>query len=196
VEAYDPTANAWTSQIGITLARLGLGAATAPFTGEVYAVGGLNGSTYYTAVEAYLPPGGAPPPTATATSTPTRTSIPTRTSTPTATPYPRPNVGVQVAPGGGTLQTTITARDAGCAQGNNQLQALQFTRLTNATVDVGSPLITTVASPTTIPLPAHPATIPLTVHRTTSGQAATVELVVTDGCRAWPTFIGGGPGAF
>ncbi|HEY7059868.1 MAG TPA: choice-of-anchor Q domain-containing protein [Chloroflexota bacterium] len=132
----------------------------------------------------------------TATASPAITNTPTRAPTPTATPYPRPNVGVQVAPGGGTLQTTITARDAGCAQGNNQLQSLQFTRLTNATVDVGSPPLATVARPTTVPLPAHPATMPLTAHRTSASQAVTVELTVTDGCGAWPTFVGGGPNAF
>jgi hypothetical protein len=36
----------------------------------------------------------------------------------------------------------------------------------------------------------------LTVHRQAAGQAATVELTVTDGCGQWPTFLGGGPGAF
>jgi hypothetical protein len=30
----------------------------------------------------------------------------------------------------------------------------------------------------------------------TDGQASTVELVVTDGCGDWPTFVGGGPNAF
>ncbi|HEY7060382.1 MAG TPA: choice-of-anchor Q domain-containing protein [Chloroflexota bacterium] len=134
------------------------------------------------AVEVQLPP----------TATPTRTPPP-----PTATPYPRPNVAVQVAPSAGTLQTTIAARDAGCAGGNNQLQSVQVTRLTNATVDVATAPVTTVSSArTTVSLPAHPATIGLTVHRLTPGQAATVELIVTDGCGAWPTFVGGGPTAF
>src|SRR5262249_37781052 len=141
-------------------------------------------------------------PTATATATSTHattaTATPTQspTSAPTATPYPRPNVGLLVAPSTGLPQAPAMARDAGCAQGNNQLQALQFTRVTNATVDVGSPVIATVATPTTVPLPTHPPSISLTVHRTASGQATTVELVVTDGCGTWPTLIGGGPGAF
>jgi hypothetical protein len=30
----------------------------------------------------------------------------------------------------------------------------------------------------------------------TNGTAATAELTVTDGCGDWPTFVGGGPGAF
>jgi CSLREA domain-containing protein len=156
-------------------------------------------------------------PTATTTSTPTRTPAATITSTPsntptatitpspsttstptpTATPFPQPNVGVAVTPSGGTLETTIMARDAGCAQGNGQLVALRFTRLTNATVDVATVPATTVSTaPTTIALPSRPASIQLTVHRGTAGQAATVELTVTDGCGSWPTFVGGGPSAF
>ena len=95
------------------------------------------------------------------------------------------------------LQTTITARDAGCAGGNNQLLSVQVTKLTNATVDVATAPVTVVTTaPTTVNLPAHPATLGLTVHRVTAGQAATVELTVTDGCGSWPTFVGGGPSAF
>jgi hypothetical protein len=128
-----------------------------------------------------------------------RGSSPLRTTSPTvtATPYPRPAVGVQVAPGGGTLQATITARDAGCAGGNNLLQSLQFTRLANATVDVATaPVSTVTTTPTTVSLPSHPPSIQLTVHRVTAGQAATVELTVTDGYGSWPTFVGGGANAF
>jgi fibronectin-binding autotransporter adhesin len=135
-------------------------------------------------------------PTATATPTPSRTPTPTATATSAATPFPRPAVGVQGVPGGGVLQATITARDASCSQGNNQLLSLRFTRLANATVDVATSPITPVATPTTVTLSTHPASIGLTVHRPTAGQAATVELVVTDGCGDWPTFVGGGPNAF
>jgi hypothetical protein len=147
------------------------------------------------------PPTSTPTPTLTPTRTPTPTATPTRTATvpptPSPTPFPIPNVGVQVTPGGGTLQTTITARDAGCAQGNNQLFSLQFTRLANATVDVATSPVTTVsAAPTTATLSGHPPSIQLTVRRPASGQAATVELTVTDGCGTWPTFVGGGPTAF
>jgi hypothetical protein len=135
----------------------------------------------------------APSPTPTPTVTPTRTATPTITPT----PFPRPNVGVQVAPGGGTLHTTITARDAGCAGGNSQLQSIRITRLTNATVDVATSPVTSVSTaPQTVPLPSLPASIALTVHRVTPGQAATVELTVIDGCGVWPTFVGGGPSAF
>jgi CSLREA domain-containing protein len=142
-----------------------------------------------------------PPTGATATATATATAPPTRTPTPTATPFPRPAVGVQVAPDATNhvLQVTLTARDAGCNNNtqNNQVLSLQFTRLANATVDVATtPPTTVTAAPTTVPLPSHPPTVQLTVHRQAAGQAATVELTVTDGCGQWPTFLGGGPGAF
>jgi N-acetylneuraminic acid mutarotase len=135
--------------------------------------------------------------TATATPSPTATTTATSTATPSATPYPRPGVGVGVTPAGGTLQATITARDAGCAQGNNQLQAIRVTRLVNATVDVATVPVTAISTaPQSVPLPSHPAAIPLMVHRVMPGQATSVELVVTDGCGDWPTFVGGGPSAF
>lgn len=113
------------------------------------------------------------------------------------TVLPRQNVGVQVTPGGGVLHTSIVARPVSCIGGNAQLLSLQFTRLTNATVDVGPPAsVTITTTPTTVNLPTHPSTISFTVHRITPGQAVTVELTVTDGCGTWKTFVGGGPGAF
>ncbi|HEY7062608.1 MAG TPA: hypothetical protein VII06_14095 [Chloroflexota bacterium] len=137
--------------------------------------------------------------TSTATVTRTPTSTPTATSTvtpsPTPTAIPTPVVGVGVTPTAGQLQTTITARAAGCNP-NSQLQALRFTRLANATVDVPGVGTITAPSATPIPLAGHPASIILTVHRVTSGQPTTVEATVTDGCGDWPTLFGGGPGAF
>jgi hypothetical protein len=153
-------------------------------------------------------------PTATATGTalavpsPTRTrtltsiALPTgtvtRTATAAATPFPQPNVGVQVAPGNGGLQTMLTARDAGCNSNpqSRQLVALRFTRLANATVDVPGVGTIAASSAMPIPIPGHPAALTLTVHRVVAGQAATLEFVVTDGCGDWPTFVGGGPSAF
>jgi hypothetical protein len=107
-------------------------------------------------------------------------------------------VGVQVAPSGGTLQTTIRARDAGCANNsqNNQLHALQFTRLTNATVEVSTAPGAPVTAPSTVTLASRPGSVGLLVRRVTAGQPASVELSITDGCGSWPTFVGGGPTAF
>ena len=73
---------------------------------------------------------------------------------------------------------------------------MQFTRLSNASVAVATAPPTLVTGPTTVPLSGQPATLGLTVQRVANGQAATVELTVTDGCGEWPTFVGGGPNAF
>jgi hypothetical protein len=183
------------------------------YTNEYYdtQTNGTSGN-WHTRVGSFKFPscGTSPTPTATQTRTPTptrtSTATPTRTPTPTITPtpFPRPAVGVQVSPGGGVLQSTITARDAGCPQGNNQLKNIRFTSLANATVDVGPPANVTVgpAPPEALPRDVdlttlgQPASIVLTVHRVTPGQAATVRMIVTDGCGTWETFVGGGPNSF
>src|SRR5581483_10545733 len=91
--------------------------------------------------------------------TPTRTLTPTVGPSPTATPFPRPNVGVQAVPhSGSALQVPITARDAGCSQGNNQLLSLQFTRLDNATVDVPVIPSVTLSAPGTVSIPSRQPT--------------------------------------
>lgn len=194
--AYRPGTNSWVLRAPSGVSPSGRNLHTAvwnPGAAQMLVFGGESASGSLNDLWVYTPPPPPPPsPTPTASASPT----PTRTPTITPTPYPRPNIGVQVAPSAGTLQSTITARDAGCPQGNNQLQALQFTRLTNTTVDVATVPPTHLAAPTTVSLPAHPASIGLTVHRVTPGQAATVELTVTDGCGAWPTFVGGGSSAF
>jgi len=138
-----------------------------------------------------------PTPTVTRTATRTPTATATRTPTSTATPYPRPNVAVAVTPtiSNGTLSVTLAARDAGCAA-NNQLLAVRFTRLTNATVDVPGFGTISSAPSSTLSLASRPSSVVLTVHRVQSGQATSAELIVTDGCGDWPTFVGGGPDAF
>ncbi len=106
------------------------------------------------------------------------------------------NVAVQVVPSSaGQLQSTISARDANCSP-NSQLQSLRFTALANARIDVLTTPPAPVTGPTTVPLPSHPASVALIVHQLTAGQAATVQLVVTDGCGDWATLVGGGPQAF
>jgi hypothetical protein len=102
---------------------------------------------------------------------------------------------VTLSPVAEQLQATLVARDAGCSP-NNQLQALRFQRLTNATVDVPGVGTITAPSATAIPLPGLPPTITLTLNRLSSGRAATAALIVIDGCGEWPTFFGGGDQAF
>jgi hypothetical protein len=77
---------------------------------------------------------------------------------------------------------------------SNLLTHLQFTATDNATVNVG----TLTGQSGSFPVPVAPpaAQVSFVVQRVTPGQAATVHLVVTDGCGTWPTFVGGGPTAF
>jgi hypothetical protein len=135
-----------------------------------------------------------PTPTATATSAATSTATRTLTVTATATAYPRPNLGVQTAPEAtGRLRVTLSARDAGCGA-NNQLFAVRFGTATNAQLDLGDGVLRAGNFHYALPSPA--AQVSFTVVRQTAGQASTVSLEAVDGCGAWPTFVGGGPGAF
>jgi hypothetical protein len=154
-------------------------------------------------------PTGTATPTATgtppvgATATPTRTSTPiggaTATATLTATVVPspcapRPPVSVVAVPNGdGRLRVTVSATtNAGTP--SNALQRLDFTAATNAHFDIGVEV--DKAPPFYDVLPSGTQQTTLYVRRLTAGQAATLSLTVTDGCGAWPTFVGGGPGAF
>jgi len=104
---------------------------------------------------------------------------------------PRPAVGVSATPAGaGRLQVTITA----ASSNGVTLQSLSFGSPTNAVVDVGTS--TGVAGNTTITLPSGTGQTTFFVRRVTTGQAATMPVTVTDTCGDWPTFVGGGPGAF
>jgi hypothetical protein len=132
---------------------------------------------------------------ATTTATPTSTAIPSATRTPTITPTPGPHVGVLVVPGGPSrLQVTVTARNGGCTP-DNQLVQLQFTALSNVAIQLPSDL-SLHETPFTAPILPSTAQTSFTLMRLTPGEAATAQLVVTDGCGTWPTFVGGGPGAF
>jgi len=145
-------------------------------------------AAYYSAGAMTLPGGSV---------SPTSTPLPTATRNPTSSPQ----VGVQVVPRSAsrTLDATLSARAPGC-QPDNRLHALRFVRLTNAAVEV--PLVPPVTvtmpttMPTTVPLPGLPQALTLTVRRVQPGLPSTAELVVTDSCGEWPTFVGGGADAF
>ena len=132
--------------------------------------------------------------TSTLTSTPTSTTSPT--STPTATPglcAPRPKVNVTMSPGGaGLLNATLQAQVLP-ATPVNALTSLRVTALTNVQVSRNGVIL---AAGPIIPLPPGTQQIVLVVQRLVPGQAATAQLVVTDACGEWPTFVGGGPNAF
>lgn len=119
------------------------------------------------------------------------------TAAQTPTPIPQPNVSVAVTPvpASGTLQSTLTALAQNCTP-NNRLQSIQFTRVANGTVTVPTTPSTTVSAPTTVALPSQPQSITISVQRVNPGQPTTVEMIVTDSCGSWPTFVGGGSTAF
>lgn len=149
-----------------------------------------------TATNACLPPQTptSTPPSGTGTRTPTVGTTPTATTTPPPTCAPRPNVGVSVVPSGvGRVQVTISAQ-CSAAVPSNSLQNLRVGAATGALVDAGGQVGT--SGNFTVTLPAGTQQTTFFVWQVTPGAAATVPLVATDGCGAWPNFVGGGPSAF
>jgi hypothetical protein len=89
---------------------------------------------------------------------------------------------------------TIASDEAPATPGN-RLRELQVGATTNAGVDVtGGP--SGLTGNAVVPLPGRPPAVEILVYRVDPSRAATVQLVVVDDCGAWPTFVGGGPGAF
>src|SRR5262249_58800701 len=77
----------------------------------------------------------------------------------------------------------------------NALQALRFAPGTNTLLDLpGGP--SGVTGSLAVPLPAGTTQTTFVVRQATAGQAATLPLVVVDGCGDWPTFVGGGASVF
>jgi hypothetical protein len=95
--------------------------------------------------------------------------------------------------GQGGLKVTVQAGTSGTNQ-NNHLHTLRFRGATNALVDVNGQ--TGRTGDFDVDLPATPAQATLTVRRATAGQPTTVPITLVDDCGPWPTFVGGGPGAF
>ena len=116
-----------------------------------------------------------------------------RRPTPTATPNPcTANLGVTVAPdGAGRLQVTLSARSGSLAR--VQMVADAHVPTPNALFDVpGGP-----TGARSLNLQPGTAQYGFDVRPATSGQAATVPLVITDGCGGqWSTLVGGGPAVF
>lgn len=122
---------------------------------------------------------------------------PPTTPSPTTVPVPctpRPNVALAVVPvGTGRLQATVAAQ-ANPSTPGNALQSVQFTSANGALIqDLGG---NPIAAFSTVTPPAGTSSYSFYVRQLTPGAAATVSLTVVDGCGGWPTFVGGGPGAF
>jgi hypothetical protein len=78
---------------------------------------------------------------------------------------------------------------------SNRVRELRFGATTNTLLDVpGGP--TGVPGPFAFSPPAGVMEATFFVRRAVAGLAALVPLVVVDACGEWPTFVGGGPGAF
>jgi hypothetical protein len=102
---------------------------------------------------------------------------------------PRPGVSVRTQRSGdGRLLVTISASGA-----NNWLTGLDFSQTTNALVEL--PNQAGRSGPFAVALPAGSLSTQFLVRRVAVG-AATVRLTVMDRCGAWPTFVGGGAGAW
>ncbi|MCC6177267.1 MAG: hypothetical protein IT305_18340 [Chloroflexi bacterium] len=103
---------------------------------------------------------------------------------------PRPPVVVESRRDGKTLQVQVTVTGP-----NNGVRGVRFDALANATVDIGERHAQT--SPFTISYPAgqEPSAVQFVVRHHVSGPT-TVRLTIIDACGEWPTFVGGGPGAF
>jgi hypothetical protein len=137
--------------------------------------------------------GNTTPGTPTPTPPPGATATPTPTSTPSQGCASRPPAHVDVAhTTTGRLDVTVTT-GTGSSAPNNTLHALRFGAITNATISAAGQ---TVASNVRVTFPAGSRQAQFSVRQTRAGQAVTVPLVVEDDCGDWPTFVGGGAGAF
>jgi hypothetical protein len=106
---------------------------------------------------------------------------------------PRPSVGVAVVPiGNGQLRATVRALTLPTTL-TNEVRGLRIARLANARLSLnGQPLQESQVTQ----IPAGTQEVSLVVERVAPGQPGTAQLVVTDNCGDWPTFIGGGVNGF
>lgn len=103
---------------------------------------------------------------------------------------PRPPVTVTASPSGGRLVVTLAANGA-----NNTIRSVRFGTdrhgLVNALVDLPNGQ-SGLSGPFTHMLNTPAPSFTFSVRRAQGGQATTVPMIVTDGCGAWETFVGGG----
>ncbi|MFN8634998.1 MAG: Calx-beta domain-containing protein [Chloroflexota bacterium] len=112
---------------------------------------------------------------------------------PTGACSPRPKITMTIARTG-TDQLLVTVK-----AGQGSLQSIQFgsqaAPMQNAVVETISPN-STITGNGTFTVPTGVTQQAFIVRRVVSGQPVHVPLVVTDGCGAWPTFVGAGNAAF
>ena len=106
---------------------------------------------------------------------------------------PRPNIAIASLPAlPGQLQATIATQTLPATPANT-LQRITIARLEDATAVLNS---VPVAAGATVLLPAGTTQITLLIQRQNPAAATMVSFVLTDVCGDWPSFVGGGPGAF
>ncbi|MCC6178082.1 MAG: hypothetical protein IT305_22500 [Chloroflexi bacterium] len=120
---------------------------------------------------------------------PTYSTTTNEPEAPSCAPRPAPSV-VAVPAGDGRLQVTVTANPDAVS-----LLAVQFGAVTNGRVDVLGGL-QDLPSHARLELPSGTHQTTFFVRRTAPGAAVHVPFTVVDGCGPWPTFVGGGAGAF
>jgi hypothetical protein len=104
---------------------------------------------------------------------------------------PRPPVEVRVEKVNGTLVASLTTTGQ-----NNGLRAVRFDSFSGAIVDVGDQANQSAPFAVSIPPGQEPPSLQFTVRRQPGATAATVRLVVIDGCGEWSTLVGGGANAW
>ena len=105
--------------------------------------------------------------------------------------FPGPGDGQAVRPaGGGRLEATLIAPTVSGT--TNGLTQIVFSSLQNGNVQLGPG---SGNAGVTIPL-GGAQTVTFIVTRQTAGQATHVAFTVRDSCGDWPSFVGGGAGAF
>ena len=77
---------------------------------------------------------------------------------------------------------------------DNRLKELHIQPGTNALVDVNGQ--SGITGAVDLAIPGRPANVTFFVRRAQPGQPTHLPFVVVDDCGAFPTFVGGGPGAF
>jgi hypothetical protein len=133
--------------------------------------------------------------TPTPTRTPTPTPIPTNTAQPVAC-VPRPPVLVTTRSlGGGQLEATVRAQTPASSPPNTLTQIV-FSSVERGSVSLsGTPV--TPGTPVSL---GGTSSVTFVVTRQpvspTDTQATMAYFTVRDGCGAWTSFVGGGPGAF
>ena len=175
-EAYEPISRAWAALPPMPTARHGL--AVGVVDGVLYAASGgpMPGATFSDVLEAFTPSSILEPP-----------AEPAACSS-------RPPVRVTAVRGAtGMLDVTIRATTT-AALADNAIDAVRLDRATNADVELVG--YAALAERATIRLAPASTEARLRVRRVVAGRAAHVQLVASDRCGPWPTFVGGGAAAF